>query len=186
MATHQVDEFRVAICGIGGSGKSTLMYQFLQALFNTAIDPTIIDIFGKQITVDEKPCFVEVMETYVLIHDEYRQMREKNLRELFHGFLLLFSIVDEESFEEVKRIRDEILRVRKCNDCPMVLVGNKCDLHLDRVVEAARAQNYANQLGIPYVETSAKQGVNVDQVFELIVREIRSAKKVGGKSCLMM
>lgn len=50
----------------------------------------------------------------------------------------------------------------------VVLVGNKCDLEDSRSVSADRASAVAEQLGFPYVETSAKDGTNIKEAFELL------------------
>lgn len=50
----------------------------------------------------------------------------------------------------------------------VVLVGNKCDLEDARAVSAEKASMVAEQLGFPYVETSAKDGTNIKEAFELL------------------
>ena len=45
-----------------------------------------------------------------------------------------------------------------------LLVGNKCDLTNKKVVDYTSAKEYADQLGIPFLETSAKNATNVEQV----------------------
>ncbi|CAF4252020.1 unnamed protein product, partial [Rotaria sordida] len=56
----------------------------------------------------------------------------------------------------------------------VLLVGNKCDLTYDRVVGHATAKKLADSLNIPYIETSAKNSTNVEQVFETLAIEIMS------------
>ena len=50
----------------------------------------------------------------------------------------------------------------------VVLVGNKCDLEDARAVSVEKASMVAEQLGFPYVETSAKDGTNIKEAFELL------------------
>ena len=57
------------------------------------------------------------------------------------------------------------------------MVGNKCDLPT-RAVEMSQAQEVAKQYMIPFVETSAKTRLGVDDAFYTLVREIR--KDVSG------
>ena len=66
---------------------------------------------------------------------------------LFHFFLLFFQV-------------------------PMVLVGNKCDLPT-RNVDMNQAKEQAKHYGIPFIETSAKTRMGVDDAFYTLVREIR-------------
>ena len=55
---------------------------------------------------------------------------------------------------------------------PMVLVGNKCDLPT-RNVDMNNAREQARHFGIPFIETSAKTRMGVDDAFYTLVREIR-------------
>ena len=57
----------------------------------------------------------------------------------------------------------------------MVLVGNKCDLQA-WAVDMNQARDVAKQYGIPFVETSAKTRMGVDDAFYTLVREIRKDK----------
>ena len=50
------------------------------------------------------------------------------------GFLLVFSVTDRTSFEEVSRFHKQILRVKDRDEFPIMLVGNKADLAQQRVV----------------------------------------------------
>ena len=50
------------------------------------------------------------------------------------GFLLVFSVTDRTSFEEVSRFHKQILRVKDRDEFPIMLVGNKADLQQQRVV----------------------------------------------------
>ncbi len=50
------------------------------------------------------------------------------------GFLLVYSIIDNNSFEEIPKFYKQILRVKDKTDFPMILVANKADLESERVV----------------------------------------------------
>lgn len=60
-------------------------------------------------------------------------MREQYMR-TGEGFLLVYSITSRQSFEEITTFQQQILRVKDKDYCPMVLVGNKCDLEGEREV----------------------------------------------------
>jgi len=55
-----------------------------------------------------------------------------------------------------------------------LLVGNKCDLEQKRTVDTNTAQEYASHLHIPFLETSAKDAVNVEQAFIKMAGDIKS------------
>jgi GTPase KRas protein len=70
--------------------------------------------------------------------------------------------------------------VKDADDVPMVLVGNKCDLPT-RAVDMRAANEVAKNYGIPFVETSAKTRMGVDDAFYTLVREIRKDRDRKGK-----
>ena len=55
-----------------------------------------------------------------------------------------------------------------------LLVGNKCDLTNKKVVDYTSAKEYADQLGIPFLETSAKNATNVERAFMTMAAEIKN------------
>jgi small GTP-binding protein len=88
------------------------------------------------------------------------------------GFLCVYSITSLSSFNDMEELRQLIFRDKDCEDVPMVLVGNKCDLEPNRAVTTAQGAELARSFGCEYVETSAKERINVEHVFFTLVREI--------------
>ncbi|CAI9611359.1 unnamed protein product [Staurois parvus] len=99
-------------------------------------------------------------------------MREQYMR-TGEGFLLIFAINDRGSFNEISKFHTQILRVKDRDEFPMILVGNKADLDLQRQVTREEALNFARENRIPYMEASAKIRLNVDESFHELVRAIR-------------
>lgn len=65
--------------------------------------------------------------------EEFSAMREQYMRS-GEGFLLVFSVADHASFDELYKFHKQILRVKDRDEFPMLLVGNKADLEIQRVV----------------------------------------------------
>ena len=135
---------------------------FSQSYFVTDYDPTIEDSYTKQCVIDNKVAKLDILDTAG--QEEFSAMREQvNFREkekhflswhttqIIHlsnpnlflffqymrsgeGFLLVFSVTDRTSFEEVSRFHKQILRVKDRDEFPIMLVGNKADLQQQRVV----------------------------------------------------
>ena len=57
-------------------------------------------------------------------------------------------------------------------DTPKLLVGSKSDLESDRQISSKEAKAFADSLRIPYVETSSKQDINVQECYMLMVHQI--------------
>lgn len=89
------------------------------------------------------------------------------------GIILVYSITSRSSFEEISVFYHNILRMRGVAHCPMILNGNKCDLESERQVSTGEGKDLALSYGCKFFETSAKTGVNIDESFFQMVREIR-------------
>ncbi|XP_076351078.1 ras-like protein 2 isoform X3 [Tachypleus tridentatus] len=162
--------YKLVVVGGGGVGKSALTIQFIQSYFVTDYDPTIEDSYTKQCVIDEQVARLDILDTAG--QEEFSAMREQYMRS-GEGFLLVFSITDRNSFEEIYKFHKQILRVKDRDEFPMLLVGNKCDLEHQRMVSQNDIQQLANQLKIPYMECSAKHRLNVDAAFHDLVRHVR-------------
>ncbi|KAI8091423.1 ras-like protein 3 [Gilbertella persicaria] len=167
-------EYKIVIVGGGGVGKSALTIQFIQSHFVDEYDPTIEDSYRKQCVIDEETALLDVLDTAG--QEEYSAMREQYMRN-GEGFILVYSITSRLSFEEVNTFYQQIRRVKDRDFFPMVLVGNKCDLESDRQVSSQEGRDLAKSFACPFIETSAKQRVHVDDAFYEVVREIRRMNK---------
>lgn len=163
-------KLKLVMVGIGGVGKSSLTIQFVQQYFVMDYDPTISDSYTKSCFVDDALYRVEVVDTAG--QEEYAAMREQHLRSA-DGFLLIFSVTSRQSLDYVLKLRKTIERLKDREHFPMLLVGNKCDLDSERQISRNEAENLAACLQIPYLESSAKFRQNVDQLFHMLIRQIR-------------
>ncbi|XP_009461436.1 PREDICTED: ras-related protein R-Ras2 [Nipponia nippon] len=148
----------------------TNLFYFLQSYFVTDYDPTIEDSYTKQCVIDERAARLDILDTAG--QEEFGAMREQYMR-TGEGFLLVFSVTDRGSFEEIYKFQRQILRVKDRDEFPMILVGNKADLDHQRQVTQEEGQQLARQLKVTYMEASAKIRLNVDQAFHELVRVIR-------------
>lgn len=81
------------------------------------------------------------------------------------GFILVYSITSQATFNDLLDIKDQIIRVKDINaEIPMVLVGNKCDLEDERLVGKQQGESLARSFGCTFLETSAKLQINVNEV----------------------
>ncbi|KAB5563655.1 hypothetical protein DKX38_003709 [Salix brachista] len=85
---------------------------------------------------------------------------------------IVYDVTEMESFNNVKQWLNEIDRYANDSVCKL-LVGNKCDLVENKVVDTETAKAFADELGIPFLETSAKDSINVEQAFLTMAGEIK-------------
>ncbi|CAH1154359.1 unnamed protein product [Phaedon cochleariae] len=163
---------KLVVVGDGGVGKSAITIQFFQKLFVTDYDPTIEDSYMQHVEVDGQWCMLDVLDTAG--QEEFSAMREQYMRK-GDGFLLVYSVTDTNSYANITHFHTQILRVKDRDTYPMLLVANKVDLvHLRKITEE-QGRELAHKLGIPYIETSAKDPpLNIDATFHEVVRIIRN------------
>jgi len=169
-----MDSWRVAVLGDGGVGKTALAVQFTLNCFVETYDPTIEDAYRKQLVVDNKMCFVEVIDTAG--QEEYATLRDQWVRE-GQGFILVYSIASRATFERLEVFRQAMLKVKRQKPVFM-LVGNKCDKQYEREVSREEGVAMARDFGCRFLETSAKTAENVEKLFKDLVRLLRSSKEV--------
>ncbi len=170
-------EYKVVVLGCGGVGKSALTVRYVAGQFVEKYDPTIEDFYRKEIDVDGNVGVLEILDTAGT--EQFASMRDLYIKN-GQGFLLVYSIVNQQSFIDVQPLRDQIQRVKGVSSVPMLLVGNKCDLEKERLVATTDGDRLAGEWGIPFYETSALSKKNVDNAFTEVVREILKSKTGSG------
>ncbi len=113
-------------------------------------------------------------------------MREQYMRG-GEGFILVYTVTEQRSFQEVRKFKEMIDRVRNYEKVPIVVVGNKKDLEDRRQVSTKEGEMLSKSFNCPFFETSAALRNNVDETFIEIVRCIRKKENddfvaAGGKS----
>ncbi|CUM55244.1 unnamed protein product [Debaryomyces fabryi] len=163
-------DYKVVVLGAGGVGKSSVTVQFVQGVYVESYDPTIEDSYRKQIEIDGRACDLEILDTAGVA--QFTAMRELYIKS-GKGFLLVYSVTDENSLKELLALREQVLRIKDSDNVPMVLIGNKCDLNDDRVLSIDDGIKVSQDWGnVPFYETSAMYKTNVDEAFIDVVRQI--------------
>eukprot|EP01088_Endostelium_zonatum_P014744 TRINITY_DN3347_c0_g2_i1.p1 TRINITY_DN3347_c0_g2~~TRINITY_DN3347_c0_g2_i1.p1 ORF type:complete len:188 (-),score=46.37 TRINITY_DN3347_c0_g2_i1:116-679(-) len=174
-------EYKIVVLGSGGVGKSALTVQFVQGIFVEKYDPTIEDSYRKQVEVQGSQVMLEILDTAGT--EQFTAMRDLYMKN-GQGFVLVYSIIAQSTFNDLPELREQILRVKDMDDVPMVLVGNKCDLADQRVIGKENGDDLAKSFGsCSFLESSAKTKVNVESIFfNLIEQIIQKDGKKGQKT----
>lgn len=169
LLTNKLD-YKIVVLGAGGVGKSSVTVQFVQGVYVESYDPTIEDSYRKQIEIDGRACDLEILDTAGVA--QFTAMRELYIKS-GKGFLLVYSVTDENSLKELLALREQVLRIKDSDNVPMVLIGNKSDLENDRVLSIEDGVKVSQEWGlVPFYETSAMYKTNVDEAFIDVVRQI--------------
>ncbi|KAG8573346.1 hypothetical protein GDO81_012367 [Engystomops pustulosus] len=122
---------KIAILGYRSVGKSSLTIQFVEGQFVDAYDPTIENTFTKQISVNGQDYQLQLVDTAG--QDEFSIIPQTYSIDI-NGYILVYSVTSIKSFEVIKVIHEKLLDMVGKVQVPIMLVGNKKDLHMERFV----------------------------------------------------
>ena len=147
---------RVKMLIIGESyvGKSSLLRQYVDEEFSQNHQATIgVEYKQKTLKTDSGQVRVQIWDTAGTTR--YNTLTPNYYRNV-DGILLVFDITAKPSFEMVSYWIKEINEKTDISRKDLLLVGNKTDLAPERTVSSEEGQKVADEIGIGYVETSAK------------------------------
>ncbi|XP_076850021.1 ras-related protein Rab-35-like [Brachyhypopomus gauderio] len=157
----------------GGVGKSSLLLRFADNTFSGSYITTIgVDFKIRTVEINGEKVKLQIWDTAG--QERFRTITSTYYRGT-HGVIVVYDVSSAESFVNVKRWLHEINQ--NCDDVCRILVGNKNDDPNSKVVETNDAQKFAEQMGIRLFETSAKENVNVEEMFNCITELVLRAKK---------
>jgi len=179
---------KIALMGFRSVGKSSLAIQFVEGQFVDSYDPTIENTFKKKVNVRGHDYELLLVDTAG--QDEYTIFPAEYSVDI-HGYILVYAIDSQKSFRVCQSIHQKLVDLVGDHSAPIVLVGNKSDLHNERSVTKEEGQKLAEEMRATFVETSAKENQGVEAIFSKVVAEI---DKTGGgveggpneKSCIVM
>jgi len=165
--------FILVLIGDSGVGKSCLLLRFADDKWTDSYISTIgVDFKIRTVELDGKCIKLQIWDTAG--QERFRTISSTYYRGA-HGIIVVYDITNRESFDNVKRWLKEIDKYAREN-VNKLLVGNKSDLAEAgglRQVPAEDGQKFAAELGVPFLEASAKTGEYVDTAFLLISSQIK-------------
>ncbi|KAK8798663.1 hypothetical protein WA158_007748 [Blastocystis sp. Blastoise] len=161
-------QFKILTLGDAAVGKTCLLLRYSSQTYVLTHIATIgVDFKIKNINIDGKAIKLQIWDTAG--QDRFRTITVSYFRGA-NGMLLVYNITDKSSFQNVEMWMEQINKYAG-DDVNIVLVGNKCDLESERQVSTQEGQNLANKYGIPFFETSAATGQNVNECFTKLARD---------------
>ena len=169
--------FKLLLIGNSAVGKSSLLLRFSDNIFNESFLPTIgVDFKIRTFDLTGKTVKLQIWDTA-------GQERFKTITSSYskgaHGIILTYDITDKQSFKDIENWLTEVEKFANENVIKL-LVGNKSDMESSRQVKFEEGKEFADSLGIPFIETSAKNSTNVEKAFFTLANEIKGrVQKVG-------
>lgn len=160
---------KLLIIGDGNVGKTNMLLRICENKFIKSHLTTIgMDFKTKNLELDGKKVHLQIWDTAG--QDRFKTIT-KNYYKGAHGIMMAYAINDRNSFNNIdnwmKQIKDHASEA-----VAIVLVGTKCDVE-ERAVTFLEGKKLADLYGVPFIETSAKNDINVEEAFEIIARAAR-------------
>lgn len=174
MAAKDYDHlFKLLIIGDSGVGKSSLLVRFADNHFSGNYITTIgVDFKIRTIELHGEKVKLQIWDTAG--QERFRTITSTYYRGT-HGVIVVYDVTSGESFANVKRWLHEI--DQNCEVVNRILVGNKNDDPERKVVLTEDARRFAEQMGIRLFETSAKDNINVEEMFRAVTELVLKSKK---------
>ncbi|KAI9548208.1 Ras- protein Rab-39B [Dissostichus eleginoides] len=171
METIWLYQFRLIVIGDSTVGKSCLIRRFTEGRFAQVSDPTVgVDFFSRLVEIEPgKRIKLQIWDTAG--QERFRSITRAYYRNSVGG-LLLFDITNRRSFTNVHNWLEEAQSHVQPHNIVFLLVGHKCDLEAQRQVSLQEAEKLAGAFGMCYVETSARESINVEKAFVDLTRDI--------------
>mmetsp|Transcript_26901 Transcript_26901/g.67617 ORF Transcript_26901/g.67617 Transcript_26901/m.67617 type:complete len:206 (+) Transcript_26901:73-690(+) len=162
---------KVIILGDSGVGKTSLMNQYVNKKFSNQYKATIgADFLTKEVIIDDKLVTLQIWDTAG--QERFRTITSSYYRGAM-GIIIVYDVTDKESFNHVVDWMKEIDKYAS-DQVNKLLIGNKSDLASKKVVQYDEAKEFADSIGVKFMETSAKNSHNVEQAFQTMASEIKT------------
>jgi len=160
-------DLTVMMLGDEGIGRSSLLMRFSEGTFSAETMPSVgMTMENIRVSFDKQnvKCTILDPSGNERYHETLFSWIEKA-----QVVLLCYDITDKRTFNNVKEWMN-IVKEKCSTDVSVVIVALKLDLDAERVISYTHGATLAQELGVGFIETSAKSGVNVDYAFVDIIR----------------
>ena len=154
--------FKILIIGDSGVGKSCILHRFTDDIFTENYISTIgVDFKIRTLDIDGKLIKLQIWDTAG--QERFRVITSAYYRGA-HGVIIVYDVTSNISYKNINYWLEETTKYASEN-ISKILIGNKSDLVNKREVSYTNARDYADSLNLNYIETSAKNNTNIEQIF---------------------
>ncbi|KAM9833088.1 ras-related protein Rab-41 isoform X2 [Syngnathus acus] len=172
-------KFKLVFLGEQSVGKTSLITRFMYDSFDNTYQATIgIDFLSKTMYLEDRTVRLQLWDTAG--QERFRSLIPSYIRDSTIA-VVVYDITNLNSFQQTSKWIDDV-RTERGSDVIIMLVGNKTDLADKRQVSVEAAERKARELNVMYIETSAKAGYNVKQLFRRVAAALPGMDSTAEKS----
>ncbi|MBD2252136.1 Rab family GTPase [Nostoc parmelioides] len=158
---------KICMVGAFATGKTSLVARFVYSLFSEKYQTTVgVKIDKKIVNLSENPINLIIWDIYG--EDELQKLQMSYMRGC-SGYLLVVDGTRKNTLETAYSLQNSL--EANFGQIPFVLVMNKWDITDEWEIEAAEINSLITK-GWNVVETSAKTGIGVEEVFQILAQKI--------------
>jgi len=172
-------KYKLVFLGDEAVGKTSIITRFMYDTFDNSYKVTIgIDFVSKTMYLEDRIVRLQLWDTAG--QERFRSLIPSYIRDSSIA-IVVYDISNRQSFMNVDQWIEDV-RTERGQDVVIMLVGNKTDLNEKRLVSPSEGEAKAKDLSIMFIETSAKAGFNVKQLFRKLALALPGESKPPGES----
>lgn len=172
-------KFKLVFLGEQSVGKTSLITRFMYDSFDNTYQATIgIDFLSKTMYLEDRTVRLQLWDTAG--QERFRSLIPSYIRDSTVA-VVVYDITNVNSFQQTTKWIDDV-RTERGSDVIIMLVGNKTDLADKRQVSIEEGERKAKELNVMFIETSAKAGYNVKQLFRRVAAALPGMESTQDKN----
>ncbi|XP_029483833.1 ras-related protein Rab-6A isoform X3 [Oncorhynchus nerka] len=172
-------KFKLVFLGEQSVGKTSLITRFMYDSFDNTYQATIgIDFLSKTMYLEDRTIRLQLWDTAG--QERFRSLIPSYIRDSAAA-VVVYDITNVNSFQQTTKWIDDV-RTERGSDVIIMLVGNKTDLADKRQITTEEGEQRAKELNVLFIETSAKTGYNVKQLFRRVAAALPGMESTQDKS----
>ncbi|XP_066506897.1 ras-related protein Rab-6A isoform X3 [Hoplias malabaricus] len=172
-------KFKLVFLGEQSVGKTSLITRFMYDSFDNTYQATIgIDFLSKTMYLEDRTIRLQLWDTAG--QERFRSLIPSYIRDSAAA-VVVYDITNVNSFQQTTKWIDDV-RTERGSDVIIMLVGNKTDLADKRQITTEEGEQRAKEMNVLFIETSAKTGYNVKQLFRRVAAALPGMESTQDKS----
>ncbi|CAF0787979.1 unnamed protein product [Adineta ricciae] len=165
----QSTDYRIVVLGGAGVGKTNCVLRFVNGQFRENYVPTIEDTYRQVVSCNKQITTLQITDTTGT--HQFPAMQRLSIQK-GHAFMLLYSITNKQTLEELRPIYTQIREIKADQQCdtPILLMGCKSDEAACREVTENLGKQLAAHWSCAWIETSAKNNINIREGFQELLK----------------